>query len=84
MLVDMEPRHSRKCSGKQMPGHYEADRIVPWGAREDPEPAEALTSHMKKVIRLRQRRREVVPRYASKNNGNIARLSICDVAGRKR
>jgi hypothetical protein len=55
------------------PEHYKTDRIVPWGARDDPEPAEALTSHMKKVIRLKQRKREVVPRYVSKNNCSIAR-----------
>ena len=75
MLVDLDSAEAfeEMLWKVKWPEHYEPDRIVPWGAFDDPEPAEALTSHMKKVIRLRQRRREIVPRYVSKNNGNIAR-----------
>lgn len=56
------------------PDHYLPDRIVPWGACNDPEAADFFTRHMRKVIRLRQRRPEVLPRYLSKNNCNIARI----------
>lgn len=56
------------------PEHYLPDRIVPWTADGDPEVAAAFVSHMKKVIKLRQRVPGVVPRYLSKNNGNIARI----------
>jgi hypothetical protein len=75
MLVDLDSSEAFEEMLWQVkcPDHYESDRIVPWRAHDDPEPGEALASHMKKVIRLRQRRREVVPRYLSKNNGNIAR-----------
>jgi sulfotransferase family protein len=75
MLVDFDSAEAfeEMLWKVKSPAHYESDRIVPWRACDDPEPAEALASHMRKVIRLRQRRREVVPRYLSKNNGNIAR-----------
>jgi len=56
------------------PKHYLSDRIVPWTACGEPDVAAAFTSHMKKVIRLRQRTPGVSPRYVSKNNGNIARI----------
>jgi hypothetical protein len=57
------------------PEHYLRDRIVPWVGCDDPEAAEYLTRHLKKMIRLRQERPEVLPRYLSKNNGNIARVA---------
>jgi hypothetical protein len=75
MLVDFDSAEAfeEMLWKVKWPERYEPDRIVPWAACDDPEPAEALTSHMRKIIRLRQRSREVVPRYVSKNNGNIAR-----------
>jgi len=56
------------------PDQYLPDRIAPWPAAATDEIAAALTSHMKKIIYLRQRTPDVVPRYISKNNGNIARV----------
>jgi sulfotransferase family protein len=75
MLVDLDSAEAfeEMLWRVKWPEHYAPDRIVPWHAHDDPEPAEAITSHMRKVIRLRQRRQDVVPRYLSKNNGNIAR-----------
>jgi len=75
MLVDFDSAEAfeEMLWKVKWPEHYESDRIVPWRACDDPEPSEALASHMRKVIRLRQRRQEVVPRYLSKNNCNIAR-----------
>lgn len=57
------------------PEHYLPDRVVPWTSGGEPEVAAAFTSHMKKIIRLRQRSPDAVPRYLSKNNGNIARIA---------
>ena len=55
------------------PGHYKADRIVPWTATERAEGFEAfLATHMLKIVRLR--RAGAAARYISKNNVNMARL----------
>jgi hypothetical protein len=55
------------------PDHYLADRIVPWDRHDNDEFRQVFRSHLRKVIKLRQRNPTVVPRYVSKNNGSIAR-----------
>jgi len=55
------------------PGHYRADRITPWDRRDDDDFQAVFRNHLRKVVKLRQRNPALVPRYVSKNNGNIAR-----------
>lgn len=55
--------------------HYGRDRIYPW-LETDPEFFEFLDSHMKKIILLAAREDATGHRYLSKNNLNIARMSI--------
>lgn len=58
--------------------HYRSDRIVPWQPDErdsDDEFPEAFSQHMRKIILLR-RGDDVAARYISKNNLNIARISL--------
>lgn len=57
------------------PGHYRADRIMPWEAGEaDAEFTPFLRTHMRKIAALR-RPGQAGTRYISKNNVNMARLA---------
>jgi hypothetical protein len=58
------------------PEHYRADRIIPWSGRLDPEFVRTFINHLKQIILLRQTDPTLPPRYASKGNGNIARLGV--------
>lgn len=56
--------------------HYEKDRIRPW-TRGDAEFFHLLRNHMRKIIALSGSRDDgTMPRYLSKNNSNIARISL--------
>jgi hypothetical protein len=62
--------------------HYQRDRIVPWRAEEDGVFRDFLRNHFKKIIALSAQADDGVsdlahspPRYASKNNLNIARIA---------
>jgi hypothetical protein len=64
------------------PKHYRRDRIVPWRGEEDSLFQEFLTKHFKKIVALATRGGDrpsagshPSPRYASKNNLNIARIA---------
>lgn len=56
------------------PDQYEATRIRPWPDDGKPEFEAFFRRHMAKIVKLRQRNGDIEPRYASKNNFNIARL----------
>jgi hypothetical protein len=56
------------------PDHYLADRIRPWSACDRKDAAAVLRNHFRKVVLLRRRNPEVVPRYLSKNNSNVSRI----------
>ncbi|WP_085793014.1 sulfotransferase [Roseivivax jejudonensis] len=57
------------------PGHYHADRIETWSARDhDPAFARAFRTHMAKIVASKPG----ATRYVSKNNANIARLPLID------
>ncbi len=55
--------------------HYEEDRIRPW-VESDAEFFDFMRNHMRKIIALAEPTADVVPRYLSKNNLNIARIGI--------
>lgn len=55
---------------------YQDDHIEPWSSDDNDEFLDFFTSHMRKIIALRSQKGEPGKRYASKNNGNIARLGI--------
>jgi hypothetical protein len=55
--------------------HYATDRIRPWD-ENDPEFAQFMRSHMKKIILLAGPGESVERRYLSKNNLNIARIPL--------
>jgi hypothetical protein len=55
--------------------HYAVDRIRPW-VENDPEFAEFMRSHMKKIVLLAGPGGSVDRRYLSKNNLNIARIPL--------
>jgi hypothetical protein len=64
------------------PKHYTHDRIVPWQAEEDGVFREFLNNHFKKIVALSANagdgmadRSHLPPRYASKNNLNMARIA---------
>jgi hypothetical protein len=58
------------------PGHYDADRIQPWGPDEqNAEFEDFFAAHMRKIIAVRQEEEPERQRYLSKNNLNIARLA---------
>jgi hypothetical protein len=54
---------------------YREDRILPWGEQENPEFLAYFKSHLRKLSLLRRGDGASAPRYISKNNGNIARIS---------
>lgn len=56
--------------------HYREDCIEPWTSGGNEEFLDFLTSHMRKIIAVRRQQGESIKRYASKNNGNIARLAV--------
>ena len=56
--------------------HYRDSHIEPWTDCGDDEFLDFFTRHMRKIIALRNQGGEPGRRYASKNNGNIARLDI--------
>ena len=56
--------------------HYREDCIEPWTTGGNEEFIAFFTSHMRKIIALRRQEGEVIKRYASKNNGNMARLGL--------
>jgi hypothetical protein len=59
------------------PEHYQDDGILPWTAENtNLEFQTFLTEHMQKLIALRRREQPDVQRYVSKNNANIARISL--------
>ncbi len=59
------------------PEKYKADRIEPWSAADrDPEFVDFLGRHLAKVVHLGTEAGVASPRYASKNNANIARLDL--------
>ncbi|MGH8614153.1 MAG: sulfotransferase [Gammaproteobacteria bacterium] len=76
MLVNIDsPEALEEIIWKAMwPDHYEGDRIKPWEKGRNPIFLEYFTNHVRKILKLRQRNPEAVPRYASKNNANIARI----------
>jgi hypothetical protein len=64
------------------PKRYQGDRIVPWQAEDDGMFREFLNNHFKKVVALSATagdgladRSHAPPRYASKNNLNMARIA---------
>ena len=57
------------------PGHYLATRITPWERCDDAEFLEFFNNHMQRIRLVRSFGREQFPRYVSKNNLNIARIS---------
>ncbi len=58
------------------PGHYRADRILPWtDDGSQPEFGSFFVRHMKKIVALRRDGPSDTRRYLSKNNVNIARLA---------
>jgi len=56
--------------------HYKKDRIEPWTERLDEEFTDFFRSHMRKIIHLRRPSDPAGVRYISKNNANIARISL--------
>ncbi|MDD5173959.1 MAG: sulfotransferase, partial [Candidatus Omnitrophica bacterium] len=56
--------------------HYLTDRIVPWQDEYNSEFEEFFRNHMRKIIFLRRGKGTLMARYLSKNNLNIARISI--------
>jgi hypothetical protein len=59
------------------PANFEPDRIVPWSASEsNREFEEFFVDHIRKIIALRVGDADVVGRYVSKNNANIARVGV--------
>lgn len=59
------------------PAKYRNDRIELWQGSDADMAAQAfLTDHMRKIIALRLPTGAKAPRYLSKNNANIARLSL--------
>ena len=56
------------------PSRYRKNRIVPWSTSEYKTFDSFFISHMKKLIVLNKKDRNVTPRYISKNNVNIARI----------
>jgi hypothetical protein len=63
------------------PKRYQRDRIVPWREEEDGVFRDFLENHFKKIVALAAKagdgladRSHLPPRYASKNNLNIARI----------
>jgi hypothetical protein len=64
------------------PKRYQRDRIIPWRAEEDDVFGDFLKNHFKKIVALAAKagddmsdRSHSPPRYASKNNLNIARIA---------
>ncbi|MGH8583532.1 MAG: sulfotransferase [Gammaproteobacteria bacterium] len=76
MLVSIDsPAAFEEIIWKAMwPDHYQGDRIRPWEKDHNPPFVEYFKNHIRKIIRLRQRNPDLVPRYVSKNNANIARI----------
>jgi hypothetical protein len=56
--------------------HYREDHIEPWSAGGNDEFLDFFVSHMEKIIAIRSGEGNEHKRYASKNNGNIARLGM--------
>jgi hypothetical protein len=57
--------------------HYHKDRIMPWQrGEENSDFEEFFRSHMRKIMLLRRGEQASEARYISKNNGNIARVSL--------
>jgi hypothetical protein len=56
--------------------HYKQTRIVPWGREENSSFSGFFRDHIRKIIALEQHGRDEPWRYISKNNLNIARLTV--------